>query len=144
MRNSTRVAAIAGIVAAATTALAGPAAAHPSGAVFVQTNGVAGNTIVAYDGALHQTGTYPTGGEGGIEAGAAADPLASQGSLTLDRAHGLLYAVNAGSDTVTVFGVHGSRLTHLQVIGSGGVRSEERRVGKECVQPCRSRWSPYH
>ena len=23
-------------------------------------------------------------------------------------------------------------------------RSEERRVGKECVQPCRSRWSPYH
>src|SRR3546814_20586381 len=24
------------------------------------------------------------------------------------------------------------------------VRSEERRVGKECVSPCRSRWSPYH
>ena len=23
-------------------------------------------------------------------------------------------------------------------------RSEERRVGKECVNPCRSRWSPYH
>ena len=27
---------------------------------------------------------------------------------------------------------------------SHGYRSEERRVGKECVQPCRSRWSPYH
>ena len=26
----------------------------------------------------------------------------------------------------------------------GNFRSEERRVGKECVQPCRSRWSPYH
>src|SRR3546814_15921960 len=30
----------------------------------------------------------------------------------------------------------------------GGVprqqRSEERRVGKECVSTCRSRWSPYH
>src|SRR3546814_18215016 len=24
-----------------------------------------------------------------------------------------------------------------------GVRSEERRVGKECVSTCRSRWSPY-
>src|SRR3546814_8341994 len=24
------------------------------------------------------------------------------------------------------------------------LRSEERRVGKECVSPCRSRWSPYH
>ena len=30
---------------------------------------------------------------------------------------------------------------------AGGVttmRSEERRVGKECSLPCRSRWSPYH
>src|SRR3546814_15873143 len=26
----------------------------------------------------------------------------------------------------------------------GGQRSEERRVGKECVSTCRSRWSPYH
>src|SRR3546814_15711630 len=26
----------------------------------------------------------------------------------------------------------------------GVIRSEERRVGKECVSTCRSRWSPYH
>src|SRR3546814_16381653 len=25
-----------------------------------------------------------------------------------------------------------------------GMRSEERRVGKECVSTCRSRWSPFH
>ena len=24
------------------------------------------------------------------------------------------------------------------------IRSEERRVGKECSRTCRSRWSPYH
>src|SRR3546814_15395993 len=30
-------------------------------------------------------------------------------------------------------------LTHKQ-----SMRSEERRVGKECVSPCRSRWSPEH
>src|SRR3546814_947067 len=34
------------------------------------------------------------------------------------------------------------------VIGPSGAgkttRSEERRVGKECVSTCRSRWSPYH
>ena len=30
------------------------------------------------------------------------------------------------------------------VTGDERDRSEERRVGKECVQPCRSRWSPYH
>src|SRR3546814_9631841 len=29
-----------------------------------------------------------------------------------------------------------------QVVGRG--RSAERRVGKECVSTCRSRWSPYH
>src|SRR3546814_12984821 len=31
----------------------------------------------------------------------------------------------------------------LAVIGRAA-RSEERRVGKECVSTCRSRWSPYH
>src|SRR3546814_20193865 len=31
------------------------------------------------------------------------------------------------------------------VSGAGGrYRSEERRVGEECVSTCRSRWSPYH
>ena len=28
--------------------------------------------------------------------------------------------------------------------GSENIRSEERRVGKECLRLCRSRWSPYH
>src|SRR3546814_4272330 len=30
------------------------------------------------------------------------------------------------------------------LIGTYSYRSEERRVGKECVSTCRSRWSPYH
>src|SRR3546814_2639342 len=30
----------------------------------------------------------------------------------------------------------------MVLLGTG--RSEERRVGKECVSTCRSRWSPYH
>src|SRR3546814_6224920 len=30
------------------------------------------------------------------------------------------------------------------VVASRAGRSEERRVGKECVSTCRSRWSPYH
>src|SRR3546814_19984380 len=38
------------------------------------------------------------------------------------------------------------RLTLWTGIGIAGMlaRSEERRVGKECVSTCRSRWSPYH
>ena len=37
-------------------------------------------------------------------------------------------------------------LKTIDVAGDLGVpaRSEERRVGKECCTPCRSRWSPYH
>src|SRR3546814_12091656 len=30
------------------------------------------------------------------------------------------------------------------LLDSASARSEERRVGKECVSTCRSRWSPYH
>src|SRR3546814_17410812 len=30
------------------------------------------------------------------------------------------------------------------VVGAGGASSDERRVGKECVSTCRSRWSPDH
>src|SRR3546814_17530138 len=33
---------------------------------------------------------------------------------------------------------------HMREVQEFGVRSEERRVGKECVSTCRSRWSPYH
>src|SRR3546814_20632154 len=38
-------------------------------------------------------------------------------------------------------------LVGIAVLAIGAVllrRSEERRVGKECVSTCRSRWSPYH
>src|SRR3546814_16444014 len=34
---------------------------------------------------------------------------------------------------------YGGRAVELDL-----ARSEERRVGKECVSTCRSRWSPYH
>src|SRR3546814_13261492 len=35
-------------------------------------------------------------------------------------------------------------IDHEAVFVIVGPRSEERRVGKECVSTCRSRWSPYH
>ena len=48
------------------------------------------------------------------------DHLASQGSLTYDRQDGLLFAVNAASNTISVFGVFGDRLALRQVLASGG------------------------
>src|SRR3546814_2861462 len=42
-------------------------------------------------------------------------------------------------------GVHvGAVGVHLPAVLVHDLRSEERRVGKECVSTCRSRWSPYH
>lgn len=125
MGITARLAGLAGLAVAAGTLVGSPAqAANSTGAVFVQTDAVDGNTVVAYDrdatGGLQQAGTYATGGKGGVLTGAVVDNQASQGALTLDRAHHLLYATNAGSNTVTVFGVHGDRLTRLQTISSGG------------------------
>src|SRR3546814_11314903 len=36
------------------------------------------------------------------------------------------------------------RVGRDRVVAEQPLRSEERRVGKECVSTCRSRWSPYH
>src|SRR3546814_16078224 len=37
-----------------------------------------------------------------------------------------------------------AKAAYLQTTLYPSDRSEERRVGKECVSTCRSRWSPYH
>src|SRR3546814_14989090 len=37
-----------------------------------------------------------------------------------------------------------AEIARAQLHPRRSLRSEERRVGKECVSPCRSRWSPYH
>src|SRR3546814_15568965 len=44
---------------------------------------------------------------------------------------------------VLIDGVEGD-LNSINPQDIASVRSEERRVGKECVSTCRSRWSPYH
>jgi 6-phosphogluconolactonase (cycloisomerase 2 family) len=133
MKSFVRLASAVALAAALVGAFAAPAVAGPSrgahapGAdhvVFVQTDNTAGNQIVAYDrgdnGTLTLANTYDTGGLGGVLNGSAVDHLASQGSLTYDHDNALLYAVNAGSNTVSVFSVHGDQLTLRQVIDSDG------------------------
>ncbi len=93
-------------------------------AVFVQTDNTAGNQVVAYsradNGSLALVATYGTGGLGGVLNGSMVDHLASQGSLAYNQRDGSLYAVNAGSNTVSVFSVQGDRLRLAQVLSSGG------------------------
>lgn len=118
-----RAAALAAVALfAATTASA--SAAGVDHALFVQTDNLKGNQVVVYDrtseGTLVPAGTYNTGGLGGQLAGSVVDHLASQGSLAYDRQDGLLYAVNAASNTISVFAVFGDRLALRQVLASGG------------------------
>ncbi|HEY0460029.1 MAG TPA: beta-propeller fold lactonase family protein [Pyrinomonadaceae bacterium] len=98
-----------------------------SGAVYVLTNQVQ-NSIAVFnrnnkDGTLTPAGTFPTGGAGNpvaIPPDPPVDPLASQGSLVLRD--NLLFAVNAGSNEISVLRVGKSSLTLVDKVASGGIR----------------------
>jgi lactonase family protein with 7-bladed beta-propeller len=130
MKFTRRLATVAATALALGALAIAPASAgsdrHPqqrAQAVFVQTDDPSGNKVISYErraSGLVQRGTYSTGGLGGVLAGSVVDHLASQGSVQLDIPHHLLYVVNAGSDTLTVFSQHGSRLHRIQVVGTAG------------------------
>ena len=88
-----------------------------AGAVFAMTNVTSGNRIVAYrrasDGTLKRVGSVRTRGRG------IGTDLDTQGGLRLSQDHQFLYAVNAGSDDLTVFAVNGTRLKFVQKIAAG-------------------------
>ena len=105
----------------ALAALAFPAtaAAHAGRpAVFTLSNQTSGSRVLvfarAHDGTLSAAGSASTGGAG---TGVAAT---TQGALALSPDGRRLYAVNGGSGTIAVFAVHGTHLTRLAVVASGG------------------------
>jgi 6-phosphogluconolactonase (cycloisomerase 2 family) len=87
-------------------------------AVYTQTNDPNGNTVQRFtraaDGSLSPAGTFPTGGAGLATLGG------RQGAVALSGDGRSLYAVNAGSDSVSVFRV-GHRHTGLAgTVPAGG------------------------
>ena len=136
---------IAGAMFSSTALLAGAQEIQPShagppggaGAVFVQGNDLEHNQVLAYrrdrTGTLALAARFDTGGKGGRVEGAVVDPLASQGSLAYDPVHDLLIGVNAGSDTVYAFRVHGPTLEQRQVLSSGGTFPVSLAVHKDLV-----------
>ena len=95
---------------------------------------VGAQAIVLADGSLH----------GWIGGGCAKGVVIAAAQATL--ATGLPKLVRISNEAVAdEAGVE----QHAMLCASNGtielfIRSEERRVGKECIPPCRSRWSPYH
>lgn len=81
-----------------------PAAAPATERIYAMTNDAKKNEVLAFargsDGSFYSIGRYETGGRG---SGGTTDPLASQGALTLSQDRAFLFAVNAGSGTVSSF-----------------------------------------
>ena len=99
-----------------------------AGAVYVLTNQV-DNTVAVFNrdafGMLTPAGEFSTGGAGDpVPQGTdpVTDPLASQGALILGRGNQLLFAVNAGSNQISVLGVSSAGLDQIDLVDSGGVR----------------------
>jgi 6-phosphogluconolactonase len=99
-----------------------------AGAVYVLTNQV-NNAIAAFqraaDGSLTAAGEFSTGGAGdpvAIPPDPPTDPLASQGALVFGPGNQFLFAVNAGSNQISVLSVQRSNLALVDVVDSGGVR----------------------
>jgi 6-phosphogluconolactonase (cycloisomerase 2 family) len=95
-----------------------PAEAADAGAVYVMTNDATANSVLVYhraaDGLLAFGGSFGTGGSGtGVG-------LGSQGALALSEDHRFLYAVNAASDSISVFSVTESGLDLGATVASGG------------------------
>lgn len=107
------------MISAATQALAVTPASTET--VFAMTNNADRNEILAFestrDGQFYQVGRFDTGGRG---SGGTIDPLTSQGSLTFSTDHSLLFAVNAGSGTLSVFRVFRNSLALVDKVPTGG------------------------
>ncbi len=103
----------------AATAMAAPAGAD-AGAVYTLTNRAAGNAVAVFkrgaDGTLTPQGEVATNGLG------SGGGLGSQGALVLSKNGQWLYAVNAGSNEISVFAVKPEGLLLVNKAGSGGVR----------------------
>ncbi len=107
----------------ASTALGQAAVPSQDGAhaVFIMTNDASSNEIISYErspyGTLYSPHEFRTDGRG---SGGKADPLASQGSLTLSQDKQWLFAVNAGSGSLSVFRVEHSLLILTDRVPGGG------------------------
>jgi len=130
-----RLLVVAALLLASFAVVSGSASAQgrsPAGAVYTLTNAVAGNQVAVFDrapdGTLTPAYNVPTGGLG------TGSSLSSQGALAISNNGRWLFAVNAGSDDISVFDtgnpsakstssfsiVNGSQLHLVSRTASGG------------------------
>lgn len=107
--------------------------------VYVLSNQEDGNSVIVFhrsaDGTLTPADRFPTGNG----AGEGPDPLGSQGGV-IPSDNRMLFAVNAGSNSITVFSVSGDSLTRLQTIPSNGERPTSLTVSHDARAFSRLTW----
>jgi 6-phosphogluconolactonase len=120
-RTRSTVALAASAALAAALPLTGVPAAHAAGAagsVYVLSNQVGGNAVIQYDrapdGQLTPAGSFPTTGTG------TGGGLSSQNAVVVDDEGAHLYAVDAGSSTITSFRIADGGLQRISTVPSGG------------------------
>ncbi|KAF2868260.1 hypothetical protein BDV95DRAFT_501291 [Massariosphaeria phaeospora] len=97
--------------------------AHNGKAIYLITNGVENSVAalpISADGTLGDAKLTPTGGKGGATVNAmgqpaAPDSLVSQSALTIAGKH--IFAVNAGSNTISMFAIDSKDPTWLKMVG---------------------------
>jgi len=101
------------------------------GAVYTQTNSPSGNSVVVFNrfanGKLKKRQSVPTGGKGSTQSvgcGPGCPILDSQTAVVVSKSGKLVFAVNAGSDTVTSFRKTPSGLKRVSQVSSGGKMPE--------------------
>jgi len=91
-----------------------------AGAVYTLNNSSSGNAVLVFsrsaDGEISSVGTFSTGGTG------TGKGLGNQGALAIDAGDRFLFAVNAGSDNISVFRITENGLHLVDLAPSGGNR----------------------
>jgi 6-phosphogluconolactonase (cycloisomerase 2 family) len=108
-----------GLMAVATTVGAAPDDDGATGAVYTLSNAADGNAVLVFhraaDGTLTPAGSVATGGLG------TGSGLGSQGAVVLSNDRRWLFAVNAGSNDLSVFTLRRGELVLTDRVASGGV-----------------------
>ncbi len=112
--------ALSGFAAVAAVAVQPALAAEDAVIVYTETNALAGNQLLVFvqreDGALVLEQAVSTRGLG------SGGGLSNQGALAVSSNGSLLFAINAGSDTISTFWIGDGKVEFVSAASSGGTR----------------------
>ncbi|MBV9571766.1 MAG: beta-propeller fold lactonase family protein [Alphaproteobacteria bacterium] len=124
-------------------AVAAETGTRTNGNVYALSNQPDGNEVLIYHrnftGRLNFVSRVATGGNG---AGSGTDPLQSQNPVVLSEGGKFLFAVNAGSNSVSAFRAFGNKLVASNTVSSGGIMPVSLTVRKNLLYVLNAKGTP--